>query len=284
MNTPWKRNNIMKSLRQLAYLRLLILVVACDSITTSSVKAVDLNLGTLKVNKILFLGNSMTYHPAKPEIKWTNNCGMAASNLSKDFVHVLTDKIALDAGGMPTIQAVNIADAFEVAYNTCNPAVDFASQIAFQPNVIVLAVGENVEDLNTTVKQTNYANAFANLLSVLKQQTNAAIFVRSCFWVNQTKDNIMEAATLAAGEHYVDISTLDGGFYSPNRASGDPTSPYNTATYATFNGHPGDIGMAAIADGIYGSMVAASTPEPSTMVLAVSGLLGLLAYAWRKWK
>ena len=31
-------------------------------------------------------------------------------------------------------------------------------------------------------------------------------------------------------------------------------------------------------------MTAVATPEPSTLLLAATGLLGLLAYAWRKRK
>jgi hypothetical protein len=44
----------------------------------------------INAQRILFLGNSITMHGAKPSIGWSNNCGMAASALDKDYVHVLT--------------------------------------------------------------------------------------------------------------------------------------------------------------------------------------------------
>ncbi len=34
--------------------------------------------GTLRADRILFLGNSLTLHGPKPEIQWTGNWGMAA--------------------------------------------------------------------------------------------------------------------------------------------------------------------------------------------------------------
>ncbi len=42
--------------------------------------------------------------------------------------------------------------------------------------------------------------------------------------------------------------------------------------YGTYNGHT------------EGFLIAASVPEPSTLLLAAAGLVGLLAYAWRGWK
>jgi hypothetical protein len=50
-------------------------------------------IGALKADRILFLGNSLTLHGPKPEIKWTGNWGMAASAQDKDYVHLLTAAI-----------------------------------------------------------------------------------------------------------------------------------------------------------------------------------------------
>ena len=37
----------------------------------------------------LFVGNSLTKCRPKPDIGWTNDCGMAASASENDYVHLL---------------------------------------------------------------------------------------------------------------------------------------------------------------------------------------------------
>jgi prepilin-type N-terminal cleavage/methylation domain-containing protein/prepilin-type processing-associated H-X9-DG protein len=75
----------------------------------------------------------------------------------------------------------------------------------------------------------------------------------------------MQAVTVAKGGTYVDIGALGS----------DPLNyAYSEETYASnteFNGHPGDRGMAAIADALMASMVAQSVPEPSTWALFCIG-------------
>ena len=43
--------------------------------------------------KILFVGNSITKHSPKADIGWYNDCGMAASSVEKDYVHLLVKKV-----------------------------------------------------------------------------------------------------------------------------------------------------------------------------------------------
>lgn len=243
----------------------------------SPARAVDLMLGSMKVNKILFLGNSITWHPYKSSINWYGTWGMAASSEDKDYVHVLTSKIASTVGGTPSIMAVNIAD-FETGFGTYNPTTSLQTEFAFKPDVIVLAVGENVT-LGSAAAQTGYAGAYANLLNVLKSNTGATIFTRSCFWADTTKDQIMETATLAAGDYFVDMSALCKN--PANYAYSDPTYA-NSTLYGVFNSHPGDNGMAAIAGLLYDSMVVHSVPEPGTVaLLGMAGLCFGIA-AWRR--
>lgn len=44
--------------------------------------------------KILFVGNSMTYHGKNVSIGWNNEWGMAASAKEKDYVHRLCDMLS----------------------------------------------------------------------------------------------------------------------------------------------------------------------------------------------
>lgn len=251
-------------------------VVACACLLAYGqfAQAADVRLGNMNANRILYLGNSITYHPSLPSINWYGTWGMAASSADKDYVHVLTNKIAQAAGAMPSIMATNIF-TFERNYNTYDVTTNLQAELAFHPDIVVLAIGENVLSLDTVEAQTSYATAYSNLLNILKSNGNPTIFTRSCFWADPTKDQIMKTATLAAGDYFVDISSLckDGANY----AYSEPT--YADAKYSTFNSHPGDTGMAAIANLLYGSMVAHSVPEPGTLILLGAGLIGLICYA-----
>ena len=44
--------------------------------------------------RVLFVGNSITKHGIKPDIGWNRDCGMAASSVEKDYVHILSARIA----------------------------------------------------------------------------------------------------------------------------------------------------------------------------------------------
>ena len=43
--------------------------------------------------KILFVGNSISRHAPKPEVGWTGDWGMAASEAEKDYLHLIVAKI-----------------------------------------------------------------------------------------------------------------------------------------------------------------------------------------------
>lgn len=72
--------------------------------------AVDLPVGRLRIEKILFLGNSSTFHPPRDEVDWQGNWGMAASAADKDYVHLLVTKLGQELGGTQQLMAKNIAD------------------------------------------------------------------------------------------------------------------------------------------------------------------------------
>ena len=229
-------------------------------------------LGELDVSRILFLGNSITYHESKPSIGWTGTWGMAASSQDKDYVHVLTTAIAKRAGATPEIMVTNIAE-FEWYYRTYAIASKLASELAFKPTLLVMAIGENAT-VSTDSDKAAYETAFTNLLATFKTNSSPAIFTRSCFWADGTKDSIMEEVTKAEGGTFVDIGNLYSGVNSVMCAYGDPTSAYYhdaNSLNTGVGGHPGNQGMAAIASALETSIVASSVPEPPMVSLLLVG-------------
>ncbi len=200
-------------------------------------------VGSLPAAKVLFLGNSITLHGPLPSIGWSGNWGMAASVEEKDYVHLLTDKISLASGVKPRTMVKNIAD-FERQHATFDIATGLKPELDFKADIIILAIGENVPSLRHDEAKANYAAAFARLLAELKRQGTPAIFVRSCFWPDAAKDEIMKQASTTAGVIFVDIAALGRDASNAARAE-------RKIEHAGVAGHPGDKGMQGIADALW---------------------------------
>ncbi|WZO99944.1 SGNH/GDSL hydrolase family protein [Isosphaeraceae bacterium EP7] len=203
----------------------------------------DLHVGSLRVNKILFLGNSITLHGPKPDIGWTGNWGMAASEETKDYVHLLTATIATKAKGQPRILAKNIAD-FERGFQSYRPAESLKSELEFKADLVVLAIGENVPALTSDALKTEYGDAFRSLISAIQGQGKPTIVVRSCFWADPAKDEIMRSICKEMGGLHVDLGKL--GADPQNMAGAE-----RKIDHAGVANHPGDRGMQAIAEAIW---------------------------------
>jgi alpha-galactosidase len=192
--------------------------------------------------KVLFLGNSITKHGPKADIDWSGNWGMAASAEAKDYAHVFTASLAQKQGAKPEILVKNIAD-FERVHQGYDFATKLKEVIDFQADLIVLAIGENVPALKTAEEKTKFQEAVTKLLTTLKSDRKPVILVRSCFWANAAKDEALRGACAAVNGISVDISAL--GKNEKHFARSE--RPFKHAGVAN---HPGDAGMAAIADAL----------------------------------
>ncbi len=215
--------------------------------------AKELRVGTLRVNRVLFLGNSITLHGPAPQIGWTGNWGMAASALEKDYVHVLTSQIAKAAGGNPEVKVKNIAD-FERNLDAYNLAESLKDELEFKADLIIVAIGENSAALTTDEAKLRFSTSFAKLLTELKRYGNPILIVRSSFWADTAKDERMQQACQNAGGTFVEISKL--GRDEANFARSE-----RKFEHAGVAGHPGDKGMQALADELWKAVQKRATPE-----------------------
>lgn len=196
----------------------------------------------INVERILFLGNSITWHGPAPEIGWNDNWGMAASIRAKDYVHVATDELAGLSGKVPQVMASNIAE-FEQTPATYDVGARLEAEWAFKPTLVIVAIGENVGALRTAQDKARFATGFAGLLAAIKTAGQPSILVRSCFWADATKDAIMKQACMDAGGIFVDI-----GMLGRNKSNFANSERY--FANAGVGAHPGDRGMKAIADAL----------------------------------
>jgi hypothetical protein len=199
-------------------------------------------LGNIRAGKILFLGNSITLHGPSAAVGWSGNWGMAASQREKDYVHVLVGAIAGMLGRRPEVMIDNIAD-FERHYGTYDANSRLKKHLAFKADLVVLAIGENVPALDSEQSRTTFKSSLVALLKTLRANGDPTIVVRSCFWPNKTKDDILKKACAEVGGIFVDIGALgkDESHYARSERA---------YAHAGVAAHPGDKGMKAIADAI----------------------------------
>lgn len=223
---------------------LLALVCLPTMALTSRANADDsLQVGTQRVGKILFLGNSITLHGPAPKIGWTGNWGMAATSQDKDYVHQLLGKISKATGHTPKVMIRNIAD-FERHPMKFNIGEALKEELAFEADMVILAIGENAPSPTTEEARQQFATALKDLLAQLSEHGKPTLFVRSQFWPDATKDKFLKEACQNAGGIFVDISRLGA---DPSNAARSERQ----IEHAGVAGHPGDKGMAAIAEELW---------------------------------
>lgn len=209
----------------------------------------------LRFEKVLFLGNSITLHGPAPDIGWRGNWGMAASSQEKDYVHRLLERIGQSANVRPIVKVKNIAE-FERRLEGFNVQEGLKEELAFEADLVVVAIGENVSALTTDEAKARYRAAFVGLLAELKKHGRPALFVRSSFWADPAKDEIMKSVCQDGGEVFVDIGKL--GRDESNFARSE-----RKIEHAGVAAHPGDKGMEAIADEIWTAIRRrAALPKP----------------------
>ena len=195
-----------------------------------------------ELQKVLFLGNSISLHGPSAKVDWTGNWGMAASAQEKDYVHLVTKALAKKDGAAPETMVKNIA-TFEREYATYDVAAQLKDAAAFNAELIVVCIGENVPNLATEDATKQFKDGVVKMLNSIKADRKPFIVVRSSFWANVAKDSALKQACADVGGTFVDISALckdEKNFARSER-------PFKHAGVAN---HPGDKGMQAIADAI----------------------------------
>lgn len=196
--------------------------------------------------KVLFLGNSITKHGPKADIDWTGNWGMAATSEANDYVHQVMAGLRQRQSATPEMLVKNIAD-FERSHVGYDLDGKLAEAFAFKADLIILAIGENVPALKTDEAKAAFKAELMKLLQKLQGEHKPTILVRSSFWANTVKDQILQECCEAVGGIFVNISTLGKDESNYGRAE----RPYKHSGVAN---HPGDKGMKAIAEALLAAL------------------------------
>ncbi len=187
------------------------------------------------VHKVLILGNSITYAPANPSEGWNCSCGMAASSVDKDYVHLLEARLkALNKS--TTVDVVNIGE-FEGNFDT----YDFNKLQNYRdakPDIIILRIGEAV----ITTKDALFESKYKELLNYLK--------------VNNPEVKMLAVGSILTGRDLANnVMSKYSDYISLAKLRFDPTHfSYGLFTNPGIASHPSDKGMSAISDMIWAEL------------------------------
>jgi hypothetical protein len=265
-----KRRGIIR----LSHLRI-VLIAACLVAVGHTAQAVQ--WGGMKADKILFLGNSITFSGSNAAIGWPGNWGMAATAQSKDYVHILTTAINATTGGSLTVSPAgsggaqniaSIANIFERNFYTYTNS-QIQTQIDYGADIVVLQFADNMGSLDTDAAKAVFKSKLETMMNGLRASSNPHIFVTGkILWPDPVTDAIKQQVCAEDPTHRIFVDT--------NAFCTDPTNRGSSEGVFSDPGvasHPGDKGMQFIADTLYSAMEShAAAPEPASGALIISGL------------
>ena len=215
---------------------LLILVIFLLPLVLFSCSKKEAQKAPIPVHKVLILGNSITYAPANPTEGWNCSCGMAASVVDSDYVHLLTAKFK-GLNKLNTVDAVNIAE-FEREFDTYK----FDKLKTFRdakPDIIILRIGENVTREADSVA---FKAKYIELLSYLKvNNANVKILAVGSVWPQRDLAN----AVMSKYTPYISLISLQ------NDMSNFALGMFTNTGIAD---HPSNKGMRSINDQIWAEL------------------------------
>jgi hypothetical protein len=205
------------------------------------------------IRKILFLGNSITWHGPNEQVGWSGSWGMAASAPEKDYVHLVTDALETHTGSRPEIKIANVAE-FERNYARYDVDRELKELLAFDPDLVVLAIGENVPPLESEQARSQFRIGVRRILQGVLARRHPLVVVRTCFWADSAKDEILRQVCQEVGGIVVDAGVLG---QDPTNAAGAERE----FSHAGVAGHPGDKGMRALAEAIVQAILVREHPD-----------------------
>lgn len=179
--------------------------------------------------RVLFVGNSITKHEPKPSIGWDRDCGMAASCVENDYVHLLLEK--LRQSDIPITASILQVAPFEWEFQTMPVQSTYEKGRAFGADVVIMFFGANVTksyDADPNPPKT-FGAAYEELRNWL-DTGHTRFFHSQGYYIRPKLDEEKQAVAEKYGDGFIGIEDIR------NRAE----------THGMHN-HPNDLGMSEIA-------------------------------------
>lgn len=187
--------------------------------------------------RILFVGNSITRHGILPGIGWHKDCGMAASGVEKDYVHIVIKEVskAIDDAEFCICQVANWERQYKNGEETLH-LYEVARD--FDADIIIMRCIENCPQEN--FDHEVFSEQYKILIDYLNASGNAEVILTSGFW-NHIGDVNIERIAKENGYKYRYLGDL---------GENDDMKAIGLYEHSGVANHPGDLGMQAIADRI----------------------------------
>ncbi len=190
-------------------------------------------------HKVLFVGNSITRHAPKPSIGWNNDWGMAASSEDKDYVHLVVKGLKERFGAIDYCIAQmadwekNYTHTEEILNTYYQPARDFAADI------IIIRIGENFSA--AAHEEISIKPYFDRMIGFLITNETRQVIVTDNFWRKDGIEQAIREVIKERGYTYCKLSGLE---------LDESTMAIGLFEHKGVAAHPGDYGMACIAERI----------------------------------
>ena len=210
--------------------------------------------------KVLVIGNSITQHTPNANLGWLANWGMAATSRDNDYVHLLQAK-ALEKNAYVQLHSVNIAEYEKYFYDWSQIVLDYGRHAEFDPDIIICTIGANVKN-GANEGDSSYENdktftkeLYKAIIDYFNPGHDAKIIVGTTPLTNVSIDAIIYDAAAAYGYDYVDMTDLSGDQYKATGYEATLKEQFGvTSINSGVLNHPGDEGMAAMADRLWAKL------------------------------
>lgn len=187
--------------------------------------------------RVLFVGNSITRHGVKEEIGWTRDCGMAASCIEKDYVHLVVKGLEKKYG--PISYCIAQAVEWEYKFNQDGEVLkQFSAAKDFDADIVILRIGEN-SDMEL-LKTEDYYRHF-DYMAKFFFNDHCKKVVTSLFWRYDPIDVPIHKVAEDNGYTYVEIDEF---------GARDDCKALGEFWHDGVAKHPNDKGMEEIAKAI----------------------------------
>lgn len=217
----------------------------CKDIITNDVPAVGQLKGSDCISfettenadiKLLFLGNSITRHGKAENLGWCGDWGMAASSKENDYVHKIISKFC-QKGIKVSVCIANLSD-WERTRNMDLLFTKYSSALRFNADYVIVRLGENAcPDKYLSEFELCYGE-----LTDLFSRNGAKIVLTDLFWEYEPFDNFVAELAKARGYAFAEIHDL---------GNDDEMKAIGKFSHNGVAVHPGDKGMAEIAERIF---------------------------------